>query len=545
MKSLRLPLVFIICALPSAGKAPFRMLYNNDTTNLESCVAPFHPKNAPFTVDVLKGSIDEAVRAGADCYMFSPGLTWVPLWKSKIYPPAEHMQWWLDTFKRPMSTIGEFVLNGGDLVEEYVAYCKANKITAFLSLRVNDYHHVEDLDARPGARMHPSSCLAVDRFRREHPELRIAAAGFTPPAGSNIPPARDANVMNWGRKEVRERLLGFIRELCEGYDIDGLELDFLRHFRIFPDGISSKRRVKIVTDFTHEVRKILDRSSREGKRRWLCARVPAFFEAQAALGIDLPKMTAAGLDMINLSSNYYTVQNDLEMARVRKMNPGAAIYLEMTHVTYVGPDPRRGFGDSNFYRRTTDEQFYTTAHLAYASGLDGVSLFNFAYYREYGGRPERGPFNEPPFHVINKLKDRGFIASSPQHYFLSDRWRSPYGNRVQLVLSMTRGRKMEFDMIMAPPARGWKTDARLRVQSTEAMSDDTQFEIECNGVKLAGSNDVSEPYANPYPPLLGSRETLRAWRIPREALKIGKNIFQIRQTQGGPALIYFIDAAIE
>jgi hypothetical protein len=77
------------------------------------------------------------------------------------------------------------------------------------------------------------------------------------------------------------------------------------------------------------------------------------------------------------------------------------------------------------------------------------------------------------------------------------------------------------------------------------MSDDTQFEIECNGVKLMASNDVSEPYANPYPPLLGTEETLRAWVIPRKALKTGKNFFKIKQTHGQPARIYFIDVAIE
>ena len=81
-------------------------------------------------------------------------------------------------------------------------------------------------------------------------------------------------------------------------------------------------------------------------------------------------------------------------ADFRRLVPEAAVYAEMGHATWTGPKLGPG-GDSANFRRTTPEQFQTTAHLACTRGGDGVSLFNFAYYREHGG-PGRGPFSEPP-----------------------------------------------------------------------------------------------------------------------------------------------------
>ena len=48
------------------GKAPFRLWYNNDTTNVMSVVSPFHKRGEPFTDEALEGSIDEvAIYEGA------------------------------------------------------------------------------------------------------------------------------------------------------------------------------------------------------------------------------------------------------------------------------------------------------------------------------------------------------------------------------------------------------------------------------------------------------------------------------------------------
>ena len=142
------------------------------------------------------------------------------------------------------------------------------------------------------------------------------------------------------------------------------------------------QRARIMTEFVARVRRVLDATARGGRHRWLCARVPSFLVAHDPLGIDLPAMVEAGLEMVDLSSYYFTIQQT-DLPIVRKMVPNAAVYLEMTHSDYNGPSIPGAY-DSFPFVRTNDQQFYTGADLAYARGGDGVSLFNFVYYREHG-----------------------------------------------------------------------------------------------------------------------------------------------------------------
>lgn len=82
---------------PSWGrgrKAPFRTLYNNDSTNLLSCYSPWsnpgnnlHPQT--FSKRLIEASVAE-VAGMVDVQLFCPGLCWVPWWKSKVYPATEH-----------------------------------------------------------------------------------------------------------------------------------------------------------------------------------------------------------------------------------------------------------------------------------------------------------------------------------------------------------------------------------------------------------------------------------------------------------------------
>lgn len=78
-------------AEPPAGKAPFRLWYNNDTTNILGVESPFHKRGEPLTDEAIFGSIDEVADKGVDAYALSPGLGHVPFWKSEVYP--DHFQW--------------------------------------------------------------------------------------------------------------------------------------------------------------------------------------------------------------------------------------------------------------------------------------------------------------------------------------------------------------------------------------------------------------------------------------------------------------------
>ena len=91
-----------------------------------------------------------------------PGVGWIPWWKSKIYPADEHYRWVQQRFGTPPDSFGKFMLAGGDMVRVFIDRCRRRKQLPFISLRLNDAHHLEK-----------AGSVWISRFVAEHPEYRL------------------------------------------------------------------------------------------------------------------------------------------------------------------------------------------------------------------------------------------------------------------------------------------------------------------------------------------------------------------------------------
>ena len=155
---------------------------------------------------------------------------------------------------------------------------------------------------------------------------------------------------------------------------------------------------------------------------------------------------------------------------------------------------------------------------------------------------ERGPFQEPPFEVFKRLRDREWLARQPQQYFLSTGFTCPYIKTKVLPKRLKAGQVAEFTLDLAPPAGGWQSSGRLRIQSLTAMTTQ-KFSARLNGVELAASADVAEHGAIFNPSLLGTPETLRAWTVPPAVPRDGANKLEIKLLSG-TADIAYLDLAL-
>ena len=499
-------------------KAPFKVLYSNDTTNIITCASPYHKRGDPFTTEMIQATVDEV--PGVDVHMLQPGVGWIPWWKSKIYPATEHYRWVQEQTGVGPDAFGKYMLAGGDVLQVFIDRCRLRGQTPFVSYRLNDGHLLENVGTRN------PMVIWVSRFYAEHPEYRIGTDK-----------SWDQRVLNWAIPEVREHKFSFIREICENYDIDGLELDFMRHTSFFRLGETSvEQRTRIMTEFVARVRRLLDQTARGDRHRWLCARVPCFLVAHDPLGIDLPAMVEAGLEMVDLSDYFvYSQQTDLPV--VRKMVPGATVYLEMTQSAWNGPSIP-GVYDSMQFLRTTDQQFYTGAHLAYARGADGVSLFNFVYYREEG-TPGRGPFNEPPFHVLKHLGDRSWVQHQPQWYLLSTGWsNATLLGEQPLPKTFHPGEPHIFMLNLAPSDRDKKGLFRLR-----ALRDASgcAWTVKLNGTQLDPTDYVAKPIDHPYNAFLGNAGEYACFSCPPGIARDGFNQITVSMDQGDPLTVSYLD----
>jgi len=488
---------------------------------------PWREQTDPFTDADLAKSITEA--AGVDAHFLQPGLGWMPWWKSKLYSPEEHYVKFLqeEHGHRSVNKLGRYLLDGGDMLETLVKTCREIHVAPFLSFRLNDGHHVRELKealekGQPSAGM---SRFYWENYKR----YRIGPD----------PVNWDEGVFDWAIPEVRDHTFALIEEACANYDLAGLELDFLRHWVRFGNSTPIESRREITTEFVGRIRTMLDKTAtaRGLPRRWLCIRVPAMAAVRPQQGIDLSSLAAVGVDLVNLSYSYFTYQDDSVRRAKAEAGSSVAIYAEMTHCTMTGK-ATAGSGTQPFLR-TTDEQFYTTAQLAYEQGASGVSLFNFPYYR-YHVTDAIGPFHEPPFHVLPKLADRAFLLQQAPSYFLTQARRDDVlGERVlPVMLNREQTGKFSFELSKGNlPTQ----DGILRLRSDEDISD-RGIEVRCAGLVLTRIPFVEHPIPHPYDDCwLGTAAEHACFAFPAKLAEAGSGEVEVILKRGIRVRLIYLD----
>lgn len=525
--TLNLACLAMLCVgLDAAQNPSWRAIYNNDTTNILNCVSPYNkvsgenPNERPrmLSEEQIRESVREAARSGVGAQLISPAHSWVPWWPSKIIPLAEHEQWFRERYGvEPDLSEHRYLLAGGDILGVFIDECHKNNIAALVSFRVNDGHHLERTwdEKVPGGVAH-----ALNRFYEEHPEYRLSP-----------PPSRvmKDRVHNWLISEARAHKERLLSELIEVYPtLDGIELDFLRHPHFFPDNTPMAVRVEVMCDFIGKVRARLDTSGKaNGKHRYLGVRIPINEAEWQDIGLDPAEWRKAGVDFFNVSPSYRLTQQT-NIALLRKAVPDARIYLELTHTPQTWKFGGPGY-DDHCYRRSTKEMLETTARIGYARGADGISFFNFAYYREHGGlRDFRGPFDEPPFEELTAAATPVVLADTPGYFFLA-----------QENLLFVKGQKRNFTMDIVPTKGNGAGLLRLQlITAAESRFDERRiaeeiargdWKVSLNGVELktVKKSGKAYPFTAPFKAGFGGAAQYLAWEVPADLLINGANNIDI------------------
>ena len=513
-----------------------RLIYSNDSIITTS---NWYASDGGDAGSRIRDSVAELEGKGVDIHLITPSFTWVPWWRSRFYPIDEHVAW----FKREyegvledggLERITQYVLSGGDLVGTFVEEARVRGQSPFITFRLNDHHNLD----QTGENIGRFTVRNESRFYNEHPEFRLGIKGKT---------WREEVVLDWTHPEVRAHVLTFLYELLTGYDIDGLELDFLRHFSYFPEDVPMGKRSRIMTEFVRKVRHLLDVTARDGEYRRLMLRIPGYENVHAELGIDVEALADAGVDMMNLSASYYSTMK-MNYRSIRERVPNTALYLEMTHTT-SGWINRQDLGWGQVRQLTRDEQLYTIAYQAYSRGLEGVSLFNFGML--HGGRysPPLSTAEEAPLHTLPCLADPDCLKMQPQHYFVA---RVPHEQRegVSWMDENLRNRRISagemlvLEMDMVPPEGGWSGEGVLRFHRIDDGAN-REWEVRVNGFRLEESDSTSDPYWTPHHDGFGTSEEYRAWKVPADIVYDGVNTVAMLLLEGNAARINYVDLALD
>jgi hypothetical protein len=189
-------------------------------------------------------------------------------------------------------------LTGVDYPERMLSAARANGMRGWISIRMNDAHY-------PDLPLHPYHST----FWREHPEWKLANAS-----------------LDYFQPEVRKHYVALIKEVCERYDMHGLELDFMRHGQYFRpenayDGIA------LMTELVQEARRVTKAAAlKRGYPVKLAVRVPSRPWIAAQRGLDAVEWSRRGLvDLIVASPWWASSQSDVPVEAWRGLVRGLGV----------------------------------------------------------------------------------------------------------------------------------------------------------------------------------------------------------------------------
>ena len=257
----------------------------------------------------------------------------------------------VDEMLLPRNHARELISRGRDNLQLIVDFCHANAMEAFWSLRMNDTHD----------NWYPRM---QSEFKRRHPECLLFQPGDVGrPRQGLVEPHMNATAVDYGRQEVRDLQFEIIQDVCERYDVDGIELDFLRQpifFRPTLDGLPVEpEHVAVMSDFVRRVREMTETVGQERGRPLLIAcRVPNTLACGRAVGLDVERWLAEDwVDLAVASVEHAPFTGDLGEMVALGHRHDKPVYACLS----VGGDTERWIG---------------AAMNAWGAGADGIYTFN-------------------------------------------------------------------------------------------------------------------------------------------------------------------------
>ena len=156
---------------------------------------------------------------------------------------------------------------------------------------MNDTH-----DAHP--ENYRTRYYGIAPIKQDHPEYLLGEPGDWEkyPAG----PRRQWTSLDFSVPEVRDHIFSLVEEVCQGYDVDGVELDFLRDPKFFAPTVDGNpvepQHLEMMTDLVQRIKSMTAEVERErGRPLLLAARTPFAVADSRFVGLDLEQWLAEDL----------------------------------------------------------------------------------------------------------------------------------------------------------------------------------------------------------------------------------------------------------
>ena len=227
------------------------------------------------------------------------------------------------------------------------------------SQRMNDNHF-------DGAQLSDLQTLhhtELTQLRKDHPEWLLGAD------------TEEWFALSWNMAipEVRENRLQHLRELCQNYAWDGVELDWQRHPFHFPDDQAYRLRY-VLTDFMRAARQLTrELAQQRGTPFYLAARVAGSIEGCHRIGYDIETWIKEDLVDILIPAGAAGTDPAIEVNAFRNLLGASSIAL---YPGFDGGVPGPAAGPEHETSRHTMRTKATSMHYHH-QGASGIYAFNW------------------------------------------------------------------------------------------------------------------------------------------------------------------------
>ena len=298
--------------------------------------------------------------------------------------------------------IQQLIDEGTDPIHIYCEGAHERGIDYMLRLRMNDLHDVHGYRLNMFKPQHRPSGSVLDphrytaKWKLDHPEFLLGDPDSDLP--SNTYEYWERLAPNYALSQVREYTCGFAQELVSNYDLDLLELDYIRFPFHFPQDERYAQR-HVMTAVVRRIRQYCDAAGKSrGRPVRLSVRVPDTIDLALRCGYDVAHWLRSGLlDMITISGG---------------CSPFNTPWRDIVSVAHEAGVPAFACLNHGMFNKNR-EMIRAAAQQAYDQGVTGIKLWDFYFCMDYYHRPGQNPLD---FSFIDEIADPGKLAGLSKIY---------------------------------------------------------------------------------------------------------------------------------
>ena len=334
----------IEAARKAAVERQRRVIFNNDGDDLLHL-------DGPATAEKFSLGADRPMR---------PGPWWT---RSFIFPAGRSGPLYTGAVKsEPLATrLQELAREGADDLGLVIEASRRQGIEVFWSMRMNDIHD----NAKPESE--------IAQWKKDHRHLLMGR----PEDKQRFPPSDPRNLwtfVDYAHPEVRNLMVETFKQVLAGYDLDGVDLDFLRHPAYFPETRLfqpvTRPHLEMMTEMVGRIRaEVVAASRRKGKPILMSVRVLPTLEQNRRFGFDVREWARRGyLDLVVVGGGY-----DPFTMPARDMIDHGDRWGVPVHVCLSSSGFEHALGARRFYSTDADQWGRTLPDASQETGSQGLA----------------------------------------------------------------------------------------------------------------------------------------------------------------------------